>query len=143
VVGNREVQDDDLVVVNPFRRTCQVLAPLVVMALLSLTGCAAEDDDVTLSSAAADGRAIAREAGCVSCHGADGSGRVGPAWKGLAGSTVLLEDGASVVAETDYLIRSIVDPDADLVRGYTVRMPSNTLSLEEVASVVAYIEELQ
>ena len=68
---------------------------------------------------------------------------MGPAWKGLAGSTVLLEDGASVVAETDYLIRSIVDPDADLVRGYTVRMPSNTLSLEEVASVVAYIEELQ
>jgi cytochrome c oxidase subunit 2 len=109
----------------------------------SLSGCGAEDDDITLSLAAAEGRSIAREAGCVSCHGADGGGRVGPAWKGLAGSTVVLEDGSNVVAETDYLIRSIVDPDADLVRGYTVRMPSNTLSPQEVDSVVAYIEELQ
>ncbi len=114
------------------------------MAVVALAGCGSGgDEDLQLSPAAAEGRSIAQESGCVSCHGADGGGQVGPAWKGLAGSTVLLADGSTVVADTEYLTRSITDPDADLVEGYTVRMPTNTLSAAEVASVVAYIEELR
>ena len=116
---------------------------MVVVALIVLGACGGGDDDIDLSPAAAEGRAIAQEAGCASCHGADGGGRVGPAWKGLAGSTVALADGTTVTADTDYLTRSITEPDAELVDGYTVRMPTNTLSADEVASVVAYIEELR
>lgn len=115
---------------------------LVAAAVVALAGCGG-DEELNLSPAAAEGRSIAREAGCVSCHGADGGGQVGPAWKGLAGSAVPLADGTTVTADTDYLTRAITDPDAELVEGYNVRMPTNTLSDAEVASVVAYIEELR
>ena len=110
--------------------------------MVALAGCGG-DEELNLSPAAAEGRAIVEEAGCASCHGADGGGQVGPAWKGLAGSTVSLADGTTVTADTDYLTRAITEPDAELVAGYNVRMPENTLSDAEVASVVAYIEELR
>lgn len=115
---------------------------LVAAAAVTLAACGG-DEASTLSPAAAEGRTIAREAGCVACHGADGGGQVGPAWKGLAGSVVSLSDGTTVTADTEYLIRAITDPDAEMVAGYTIRMPENTLSEDEVASVVAYIEELR
>lgn len=115
---------------------------LVAAAAVTLAACGG-DEELNLSPAAAEGRSIAQEAGCVSCHGADGGGQVGPAWKGLAGSAVSLADGTTVLADTEYLTRAITDPDAEMVAGYTIRMPENTLSDAEVASVVAYIEELR
>lgn len=120
-----------------WRRIAVVAAATIVFAACG------GDEELNLSPAAAEGRAIAQEAGCVSCHGADGGGQVGPAWKGLAGSAVSLADGTTVLADTEYLTRAITDPDAEMVEGYTIRMPENTLSDAEVASVVAYIEELR
>ena len=119
------------------------MGTLVATAVLSLAACGGDSAGPDLSPAAAEGRAIAQEAGCVSCHGADGGGQVGPAWKGLAGSQVTLSDGTTVVADTEYLTRAILDPGADLADGYTVLMPANELSAADVASVVAYIEELR
>ncbi|MGA0766576.1 MAG: c-type cytochrome, partial [Ilumatobacteraceae bacterium] len=42
-------------------------------------------------------------AGCASCHGEDGNGRVGPKWIGLADSQVTLNDGTVVTADDAYL----------------------------------------
>ena len=61
---------------------------------------------------------------------------------GLAGAEVPLADGTTVVADTAYLIRSIVDPGAELVADYNLRMPANNLSDAEIADIVAYIETL-
>jgi cytochrome c oxidase subunit 2 len=78
----------------------------------------------------------------VACHGNNGEGGIGPAWIGLAGSEVALEDGSTVIADAEYLRRSIVDPDSQIVAGYTIRMPKTELTESEVAALVAYIEEL-
>lgn len=67
---------------------------------------------------------------------------MGPAWVGLAGSVRQLESGAEVIADRDYLRRSIVDPNADIVTGYTVRMPVVKLSDDEIDALIAYIEAL-
>ena len=91
---------------------------------------------------AANGEQLSRSKGCAGCHGPDFGGGAGPGWIGLAGSDVELADGTVVVADTDYLIRAIADPSAELVADYTLKMPANNLSDAEIADIVAYIETL-
>jgi len=91
----------------------------------------------------AAGRQIATDRGCTACHGDRGQGGIGPAWVGLAGSAVELEDGTTVVADDQYLRRSITEPGAEETAGFTVKMPPPTLSDEEVDEIVAYIRGLR
>ena len=91
---------------------------------------------------AVNGEQLSRSKGCAGCHGPDFGGGAGPGWIGLAGSDVELADGTVVVADTDYLIRAIADPSAELVADYTLKMPANNLSDAEIADIVAYIETL-
>ncbi len=119
------------------------LSGTALAAILALGAGCGGDGSSSLSEAAQAGRQIAENAGCVACHGADGQGGVGPAWAGLAGSTVELADGSRVVADASYLHRAIVDPGADVVAGSALAMPMNRLSPDEVDAVVAYIEELE
>jgi len=121
------------------RQIPQSLALVVCGIGIVASACGGGPD---LTPEAAEGRRIAEENGCAACHGADGQGGVGPAWQGLHGSTVELDDGTSVAADHDYLERSIVDPEAQKVAGYTINMPPNTLGPAEVASIIAYIEEI-
>ncbi|HUS41237.1 MAG TPA: cytochrome c [Ilumatobacteraceae bacterium] len=90
----------------------------------------------------ANGEVLARSKGCAGCHGPDFDGGAGPGWIGLAGSEVELVDGSVVVADTDYLVRAIADPSAELVADYTLKMPANNLSDAEIVDIVAYIESL-
>ena len=81
-----------------------VLRRSLPLALASLTvGFAACGSDEGSSSGndgaggpAADGRELAEDQGCQSCH-REGGGGIGPDFEGLAGSTVTLDDGATVV----------------------------------------------
>ncbi len=85
---------------------------------------------------------IASESGCQACHGRAWEGGAGPALIGLAGSTVTLRDGTTVVADRDYLVRSIADPSAEVSGNFSMRMPPNQLTDEQVADVVAFVEAL-
>jgi len=58
------------------------------------------------------------------------------------GDMTVLVDGSTVVADDAYLTRAIADPSAELVDGYTLKMPANNLSDAEVADIVAFIETL-
>jgi len=98
--------------------------------------------DTPMSEAGARGHAIAKSNGCAGCHGSDGQGGVGPTWVGLYGSEVELADDTTVVADDEYLERAISDPGADIVKGASVKMPSNDLSDEQIADVIAYIRDL-
>jgi cytochrome c oxidase subunit 2 len=113
---------------------------LLVAVFAGACGDAGPDE---LSTLAGEGAEVARSNGCTACHGNDGEGSVGPAWIGLAGSEVELADGSTTDADTEYLRRSITDPQADLVAGYDIQMPGNNLTSEQVDAVVAYIEELR
>ena len=117
-------------------RISVLLIPLVVA--VACGGSSGSD----LSAEAAAGRTIANTSGCGSCHGADGSGGVGPKFVGLYGSQVTLSDGSTVVADDEYLRRSITDPDAERVEGYAVNMPVTGLDDGDIDAVLAYIREL-
>ena len=116
-----------------------------VAALLSLGACSSSSSTslVDLSPEAAAGRELAISAGCASCHGDDGNGRVGPKWVGLADSQVTLSDGTVVTADDTYLYESIKNPGAKKRRGASGIMPANKLTDEEIASIIVYIRALK
>jgi cytochrome c oxidase subunit II len=119
-----------------------VRAAAGVLAIAALTGCGGDDADLTLSPEAEAGRSITRSNGCAACHGSAGEGGVGPAFAGLYGSEVELDDGQTAIADEAYLTESIRDPNAKRRAGYELAMPANELSDEEISSVIAYIREL-
>ncbi len=117
-----------------------------VVALVAILGsCSSSSTSapVDLSPEAAAGREISINAGCASCHGADGNGNVGPKWIGLADSQVTLSDGTVVTADDDYLYTSIKEPGVMKRRGAVGIMPSNKLTDQEIASIIVYIRALK
>ena len=117
-----------------------------VVALVAILGACSSSSTsapVDLSPEAAAGREISINAGCASCHGADGNGNVGPKWIGLADSQVTLSDGTVVTADDDYIYTSIKEPSAMKRRGAVGIMPSNKLTDQEIASIIAYIRALK
>jgi cytochrome c oxidase subunit 2 len=116
--------------------------PVVAVAIASLAGCGGDSNGLALSPDASRGRDVARTNGCSACHGSNGEGGVGPPFAGLYGSTVRLAEGSTIVADAAYITEAIRDPDATRPAAYDVAMPSNDLSDEQIAAVVAYIREL-
>ena len=91
---------------------------------------------------AARGRKLAQAQGCLGCHSVDGSRSAGPTWKGLYGKTETLADGSTIVVDDDYLKKSISDPNAMIVKGYSPVMPPFNLSGEELDALIAYARDL-
>ncbi len=91
------------------------------------------------------GKKLYTERGCNACHSIDGSTLVGPTWKGLYGHEVDLQDGAKVTVNENYIRESILEPQAQLVKGYTPTMPSfrGVLSDEDITGIIAYIKSLK
>lgn len=88
------------------------------------------------------GEQVVLGAGCTSCHGPNGEGGAGPAWKGLYGSEVKLANGSTVTADEAYLTESIRNPSAQQVAWYGV-MPANSLDDAEIQAVVEFITSLR
>lgn len=124
-------------------RCCHRILVGVIAISFALSGCGGSEPDRNLSELAEQGRQVALTRGCSACHGENGEGGVGPAWQGLAGSSVALEGGGAVVADAAYLRQSMVDPQAEIVEGTTIAMPISDLSETEIAALITYIEELR
>jgi len=93
-------------------------------------------------------RKVLWDNGCFSCHTTDGSENLGPSLKGLYGQDrYVLVDGQERVipADGDYLRRAIVDPDAELVKGYdgVIMPPADDLDPEELNLIIEYIKSLR
>jgi cytochrome c oxidase subunit 2 len=72
-------------------------------------------------------RQLLEQYGCLACHSLDGSPRVGPSFARLAeGEKVQLagETEKSATVNREYLKRSILDPQSEMVQGYPPVMPS-------------------
>lgn len=75
----------------------------------------------------AKSRQLLEQYGCLACHSLDGSPRVGPSFARLAeGEKVQLagETEKSATVNREYLKRSILDPQSEMVQGYPPVMPS-------------------
>ena len=104
----------------------------------------AEEPEAELSFAA-QGRALFRSAGCVTCHGSGfAASSLAPPLLGLSGKTVFLEDGRQVTADENYIRESILLPAAKIVAGFQPVMPSyqNVFSEDQIIALVEYIKSL-
>lgn len=89
------------------------------------------------------GEQVFAQNGCQACHSTDGSEVIGPTFQNLYGHEVELEDGSTVVADDDYIIESIVDPNAKIVKGFPpVMAPFDYLPENELKSLVEFIKTL-
>ncbi len=93
-------------------------------------------------SLVAQGTRLYKSDGCSACHSLDGTAGAGPSFKGLAGSSVALTTGQTVTADDAYLARSIEDPDAEIVKGYSAGVMSSAISAYGLAGKPADVKAL-
>lgn len=121
-------------------------AGLVTVSVFVAAGCG-DGGSATKEPPSSDcGRRLFAQRGCPSCHTTNGERGVGPTLAGLAGSVVKLGDGRTLTADSLYLRRSILDPDADVVEGFAEGVMAGAmpapLTEEEADAVVAYLQDL-
>ena len=113
-----------------------------MVSLVVTSSACSSAPELVLSVSAQEGKRLYDTNGCAACHGSNGLGGVGPALAGISGTNIALSDGSSVLADREYLIESIVLPQAQLVDGYNIKMPQNQLSEAQAELVAQFIEEL-
>lgn len=112
---------------------------VLILGMLGFVGACAS----TASSPEA-GQNLAVLKGCSACHSVDDSTKIAPPWRGLYGSQIELNDGGFVTVDDAYLIESIKEPNAKIVKGFTRgAMPTISLTEEELNSLVAYIKSVK
>jgi cytochrome c oxidase subunit II len=98
------------------------------------------------AAAAGKGLQLLQEKGCLGCHTTDGSRKVGPTFKGIFGRKVtVITNGKErdIIVDEEYLRRSIINPGADIVKGYPPVMPELPLTKDELQEIVVYLKELK
>ncbi len=105
-----------------------------------------EEYDNWLAAAAVTQVDILKLKGCTACHSLDGSRIVGPSFRGIFGSTETVVSGGTehqVVVDAEYVRKSLAEPLADVVKGYPPAMPPQQLTDDEIAAVIARLQELR
>ena len=124
-----------------------MVASVAVVSTADFQKWAAAQVNKTVKDPASRGKTYYAENGCASCHSVDGSRLTGPSYKGLYGSQVELTDGTSVSADSAYLQKSILDPNAQVVKGYAPNvMPAaygKVLTNDQVNDMIEFIKTLK
>ena len=86
--------------------------------------------------------------GCASCHSVDGTALVGRWFEGIYGKPVVVVSGdeeRELTVDDEYLKRSILEPQAELVKGYPPSMPPQRALVNdfEISQIIDYIQSLQ
>ena len=94
------------------------------------------------------GAELLQKKGCLACHSTDGTRKIGPTFKGLFGSKIMVLTAGKeheIIADEEYLRRSVMEPQADIVKGFPPVMPpqKDSVSQEELSSIIEYIKGLK
>jgi cytochrome c oxidase subunit 2 len=98
---------------------------------------------------AREGENLYRSTGCVACHSTDGSIMTGPTFKGAFGESVTVVSSGkerSLTADEAYIRRSILEPNADVVKGFNPNLMQTykgQLSDEDIATITEFIKSLK
>ncbi|MCH7479259.1 MAG: c-type cytochrome, partial [SAR324 cluster bacterium] len=116
--------------------------PAVLPATPALTAKMARESETVTA-----GRLLAQRFGCAACHTDNGNPSIGPTWKGLYGKQETLLDGSKVTVDESYLQKAIVEPNAQIVKGFP---PSNMpgdyrgkLTDSEIRTLIGYMKALK
>lgn len=94
------------------------------------------------------GLILLRSTGCLACHSIDGSKLVGPSFKGFYGSERTISTGTGeikVTADDSYFSRSVYDPNAEIVSGYSrglMQSYKEVLSESDLTTIIEYLKTL-
>jgi len=95
----------------------------------------------------ARGKTLYTADSCSGCHSLSGAAGAGPSFKGVAGGSTTLSTGQTVTADDAYLEKSITDPDAQIVKGYTAGLMAPAISsfdlahnADDLRALVAFIK---
>lgn len=103
----------------------------------------------TAANPAAEGKRLVELNGCIACHSSDGTKIVGPTFKGVYGHKLIVitdDKEREILADDEYIKRSIYDPNADIVKGYAKnQMVSYKAQLkdEDVTRIIEYLKTLK
>lgn len=93
------------------------------------------------------GLAVMKANACLTCHSLDGSKIIGPSFKGLYGSkrVVITDQGEKTVdAFDDYIKRSIIDPNVEVVKGFNkglMQPYKDVIKGEDLDKIVDYFRK--
>ncbi|MFT5232621.1 MAG: cytochrome c oxidase subunit 2 [Candidatus Krumholzibacteriia bacterium] len=96
----------------------------------------------------ASGTALLAQKGCIACHSLDGSSLIGPTFKGVYGRIEnVMTDGKlrEITVDDEYIRKSILEPNADIVEGYQPVMPpqGNLVNADEIEAIIEALKELK
>lgn len=82
---------------------------------------------------------------CKQCHSVDGSSGTGPTFKDLWGREEEMADGTKILVDENYVLESIINPNAHIVKGFASpsAMPTFKGQLKEPRDINAIIEYLK
>jgi len=91
------------------------------------------------------GAQLFRQKACVTCHSIEGAKLVGPHLNGIFGENVLFSSGGKAVVDENYIRKSILEPQADVVAGYDPVMPTyqRILNEKQINALIMYIKSLK
>jgi cytochrome c oxidase subunit 2 len=95
------------------------------------------------------GRNTFQRVGCVACHAVDGSTLVGPHLNGIFGSEVTVVTNGqerTVTVDENYIRRSILTPNADVVKGFNANLMqsfSGIVTDDEINDLTEYIKSMK
>ena len=98
----------------------------------------------TGESMAAQGEKVFEKYGCVTCHAMEGQGKY-PSLRNVYGKPIQLENGRTVIADEAYIRESILNPNAQVVKGYQHNvMPvfQGQIGEESLLQLIVYIKSL-
>lgn len=91
-----------------------------------------------------EGQLIVESNGCRGCHQPGNMFRA-PELEGLYGIERELDDGSKVIADDAYLIESIYEPLAKVVKGYPANMPEYKEQITDLQmqDIIAYLKSIK
>lgn len=134
----------------------QILALYLLLSLPLLWGCPSKKENKPNPKTSNKTQSLVQkgkkvyEKICKSCHNISGPEGVGPNFKGMWGrkTTVISNINGKKVERTltidkDYIIKSIKNPNADVVKGKPAAMVVGKISKSEIEAVVEFIKSLK
>lgn len=137
------------------RKTILFTLVVLVLSAMALTACGGGAPEGPVVADAANGEALYNRAtlgkksaeGCVSCHNFDASEGDETSAPYTVGTATKAESRVPGLSAEEYILESIVNPDAYLVDGFVAGVMYQSwgedLSEQEIADIVAYLLTLK
>ncbi|MGO9611641.1 MAG: cytochrome c oxidase subunit II [Dissulfurispiraceae bacterium] len=96
-----------------------------------------------ITGPAGNGLKLLQDKGCLGCHSTDGTKKIGPTFKEIFGRKETVLTGGKerqIVVDEAYLKRSVLEPQADIVKGYPPIMPTIPVTEDELSSIITYLK---